>query len=83
MRPTEPYLYVPVKEAHDWEVNWRGRDIGVAGGGAFDAAWLRSVGVAEGAMNGYGFAFGLERCAQIRCGLDDIRKLWQPPYVPK
>ena len=83
MRPTEPYSYVPVKEAHDWEVNWRGRDIGIAGGGPFDAAWLRSVGVAEGAMNGYGFAFGLERCAQIRCGLDDIRKLWEPPYVTK
>ena len=83
MRQSEPYSYVPVNQAHDWLVNWKGCDIGIAGGGPFDEAWLRSVGVAEGAMKGYGFAFGLERCAQIRCGLDDIRKLWRPPYVPK
>jgi len=28
-------------------------------------------------------AFGLDRCAQIRYEIDDIRKLWQPPYVPQ
>ncbi len=83
MRPTEPYSYVPVKEAHDWQVSWKGRDIGVAGGGLFDEAWLKSVGAAEGSMKGYGFAFGLERVAQVRYDLDDIRKLWQPPYVTK
>ena len=27
-------------------------------------------------------AFGLDRCALIRHGIDDISKLWAPPYVP-
>jgi RNA polymerase sigma factor (sigma-70 family) len=83
IRRGSPLSYTPVKDAHYWEAQWRGEWFGVAGGGPFDAAWLRSVGVAEGAMIGYGFAFGLERCAQIRCGIDDIRRLWQPPYVTK
>jgi len=25
---------------------------------------------------------GLERLAMIKLGIDGIRKLWQPPYVP-
>jgi len=49
----------------------------------FDEEWLKSVGVVPGQMHGFGFAFGLERVAQIRSDIDDIRKLWQPPYVPE
>lgn len=80
---SEPYSYVPVSDAHDWRVNWRGRCFGVAGGGIFDELWLKSVGVSPNQMRGFGFAFGLERVAQVRHNLDDIRKLWQPPYVPE
>ena len=25
---------------------------------------------------------GLERLAMLKLGLDDIRELWEPPYVP-
>ena len=30
----------------------------------------------------WAFDFGLERLAMLRFDIDDVRKLWQPPYVP-
>lgn len=75
--------YTPAKDAYYWEAQWRGEWFAMAGGGAFDLDWFKRSGVDPKEMRGYGFAYGLERTAQIRKDLDDVRKLWQPPYVPK
>ena len=32
-------------------------------------------------VQGFDFGIGLERLAMLKYGIDDIRKLWQPPYV--
>jgi phenylalanyl-tRNA synthetase alpha chain len=32
-------------------------------------------------VTGYGYGMGLERIAMLKYGIDDIRKLWQEPYI--
>jgi len=54
----------------------------MAGGGVFKDEWVRKGGLDPDRCGAIGFAFGLERTAQIRHDLDDVRALWQPPYVP-
>ena len=44
--------------------------------------WITKAGLDPRRYGAISFAFGLERCAQVRDGLDDVRKLWQAPYVP-
>jgi len=54
----------------------------IAGAGILRADVLREVGVNPDEAGGFAFGFGLERMAMLRFGIDDIRKLWKPPYVP-
>jgi len=44
---------------------------------------LAEAGYDSEAVSGYGFGIGLERLAMLKFGIDDIRTLWQPPYVPE
>ena len=62
---------------------WRGKSLNFAAGGMVDSVTLEQAGLDPRRYGAISFAFGLERCAQIRYDLDDVRKLWQPPYVPK
>ena len=34
-------------------------------------------------VQSFAFDLGLERLAMLKYDIDDIRELWQPPYVPK
>ena len=52
-----------------------------AGAGTLTEEILREAGSDVKQVKGFGFGFGLERIAMFRLKLDDIRKLWQPPYV--
>lgn len=54
----------------------------VSGAGIFRSEVLREAGFNPGEVSGFGFGFGLERIAMLKFGIDDIRKLWKPPYVP-
>jgi RNA polymerase sigma factor (sigma-70 family) len=56
---------------------WRG----VAGCGVFKPEFLRQTGHDPAAVGGYAFGMGLENLAMLKYGIDDVRKLWQPPYV--
>ena len=44
---------------------------------------LQEAGYNTEAVSGFAFGIGLERLAMLKYDIDDIRKLWQPPYVPK
>ena len=77
-----PCLYPAVKAGRYYGSPWRGDEFHMAAGGVFKAEWLKKGGLDPDRQGAIGFAFGLERTAQIRHDLDDIRALWQPPYVP-
>jgi len=54
----------------------------VIGCGMLKAGTLREAGYDPDAVAGYAFGLGLERLAALKFRIDDIRTLWQPPYVP-
>ena len=56
--------------------------LNIAGCGMFTAAMLTEAGYDPDVVSGYSFGVGLDRLAMLKFGIDDIRKLWQPPYVP-
>jgi RNA polymerase sigma factor (sigma-70 family) len=58
-----------------------GRWQDILGCGVLKRETLRETGYDPGKVGGFSFGFGLERLAQVKFGIDDIRKLWQPPYV--
>lgn len=53
----------------------------VGGCGLLTRRTLRGAGFDPGAVGGFAFGVGLERLAMLKHGIDDIRTLWQPPYV--
>lgn len=59
-----------------------GQWLSIAGCGMLDVRTLREAGLDPRAATGYAYGMGLERIVSIREGIDDVRKLWQPPYVP-
>ena len=69
-------------EARDCEARWRGSWLEFGAGGLHSSAAAEKAGLDPGRCGVISLAFGLERCALIRHDLDDIRKLWQPPYLP-
>ena len=81
--PDGPCPYPPVSEGRYYGSLWQGREHHMAGGGVFKEEWLRKGGLDPKGCGAIGFSFGLERTAQIRHDLDDVRKLWEPPYVSK
>jgi RNA polymerase sigma factor (sigma-70 family) len=60
-----------------------GRRADVAGCGLIPKETLRENGFDPEKVSGFGLGMGLERLAMANLGLDDIRTLWQPPYVPE
>ena len=55
----------------------------LGGCGMIPAHRLREAGYDPEVVSGFAFGIGLERLAMLKYDIDDIRKLWQPPYVPK
>ncbi len=43
---------------------------------------LTRKGFDSNTVSGFAWGMSLEHLAMIKYGIDDIRKLWQPPYVP-
>ncbi|MCE5323598.1 sigma-70 family RNA polymerase sigma factor [bacterium] len=74
-------LYPFVKEERHYEALWRERWTNIAAGGIAQDEWLIKAGLDPSRFGAISFAFGLDRCALVRMDLDDIRKLWRPPYV--
>ncbi len=53
----------------------------VLGGGMLKAETLQGAGYDPDEVSGFAWGLSLERLAMLRHGIDDIRKLWSPPYV--
>jgi phenylalanyl-tRNA synthetase alpha subunit len=77
------FSYIPVPEALRYRARWKNRWLEIAVGGIVEGSWLAKMGLDAKRDGGISICFGLDRCAQARLGLDDIRKLWKPPYVPE
>jgi phenylalanyl-tRNA synthetase alpha subunit len=83
LRQGGDFSYAPVPQALGYEVQWRDQWLGIAVGGMVEKKWLSRMGLDPDHDGAISLCFGLDRCAQARYDLDDIRKLWQPPYVTK
>ena len=81
-RESTPMQHSIVSYGMHYEALWRDRWLHIAAGGMVADEWIAKAGLDPERYGAISFAFGLERCAQIRYDLDDARKLWQPPYVP-
>jgi RNA polymerase sigma factor (sigma-70 family) len=66
----------------DLDVRLNGKWTTIAAGGMIPAKPLREAGLNPDEVECFGFGLGLERVAMLKFGIDDIRKLWRPPYVP-
>jgi RNA polymerase sigma factor (sigma-70 family) len=77
----EKIAYPYWEQEHVMHVCLRGEWTSVAGCGMMSAEALAKAGYDPGKVAGYGFGLGLERIAMLKYGIDDIRKLWQEPYV--
>jgi len=60
----------------------KGEWLSICAGGTMSSEMLRQAGFDPNEVGGFAFGLGLERIAMLKFGIDDIRKLWQPPYVP-
>ena len=63
-------------------VRYHGKSAG-AGCGMMTAKTLKDAGYYPEKVGGFAIALNLDRWAMLKYGIDDIRKLWQPPYVPE
>ena len=75
--------YAPVPDGRWYQALWRDQWLSFGAGGMISGDWIARGGLEPKTFGGTSFAFGLERCAQIRMNLDDARKLWAPPHVPQ
>jgi len=63
--------------------NLAGKWEDICGCGMLKSETLRDMGYDPNAVQGYAFGFGLERITMLKLGINDIRDLWRPPYVPE
>ena len=63
-------------------VNYRDKWTELGGCGMIPPHRLKEAGYDPEVVSGFAFGIGLERLAMLKYDIDDIRKLWQPPYVP-
>ena len=77
----EPFPYF--KECVCISVKHGARWLETVAGGLMSAGLLERAGFDPQTVNGFGIGVGLERFAMLKLGLDDIRTLWEPPFVPK
>jgi len=59
----------------------QGQWTSIAGCGMLSADTLAKAGYDPKKVSCFAFGVGLERLAMLKYGIDDIRKLWRPPYV--
>ena len=64
------------------EIKLQGQWRFLGGCGVMTAKMLSDAGYDPGDVSGFMFGILLEDFAMLKYGIDDIRKLWQPPYVP-
>lgn len=65
----------------EFDALWHGTWLRIGGCGMLRPHVLRNAGFTDGTLRAAAYGLGLERIAAMKYGIDDIRKLWQPPYV--
>ena len=75
--------YPCVEQSLDVSVKHGNRWLETAGCGMLTAETLAGAGYDPQTVSGFAFGLGLERITMLKFGIDDIRKLWAPPYVPE
>ncbi len=75
----------PFVRSRGWElyIEQGDRRQNVAGAGLLLPEIVQEAGLSPKRVQAFAFGFGLEALAIWRMQIDDIRKLWRPPYVPK
>jgi phenylalanyl-tRNA synthetase alpha subunit len=58
-------------------------ELDILGGGMLQPKTVKGAGFDPCKMSGFAWGLSLERLAMLKYGIDDIRKLWVPPYVPE
>lgn len=71
-----------VKPGFEAHLRKDGREMEVLGGGMLKPDTLQRNGFDPKEVQGFAWGIGMERLATLRFGIDDVRMLWQPPYVP-
>ena len=79
----EPHEFPRFQRCFEACVKRRGRWVEIAGCGMLTAQTLAEGGFKPESVGGFAFGASLERLAMLKHGIDDIRKLWRPPYVPR
>jgi len=72
-----------VNNAKEMAVKIRGQWLEIGGCGMLTVAVLKGAGYDPQVVSGFAFGLGLDRLAMLKYGIDDVRKLWQSPYVPE
>jgi RNA polymerase sigma factor (sigma-70 family) len=70
-----------VEQGFEVAIQLGGEWLDVSGCGILKAQTLRDAGFEPAAVGGFAWGLGLERLAMARFCIDDVRTLWQPPYV--
>jgi phenylalanyl-tRNA synthetase alpha subunit len=78
----EEVEYPLFEHGMDFSAKLQGRWADIGGSGMLPAEALRQAGYDPEDVSCFAFGLGLERVAMLKYNIDDIRKLWQPPYVP-
>ncbi len=58
-----------------------GRSCEALGGGVLQAKTLANKGYDPESVSGFAWGLSLDRLAMLQFGIDDIRKLWQTPFI--
>lgn len=83
IRRGESVVHGAIPNCSCYEASWRDGCLSVGGGGLVGDEWLAKAGFDPMRQSALLLGLALERCAMIDYGIDDARKLWQPPYVPE
>ena len=65
----------------EFAASWGGKWVNIGGCGMLRPETLREAGYTNASLCGVSYGLGLERLAAMKYGIDDVRKLWLPPYV--
>jgi RNA polymerase sigma factor (sigma-70 family) len=65
------------------QVAHKGAWLSICAGGMIASDVSREAGHDPDEVGGFAFGLGLERLAKLKFGIEDIRALWRPPYVPE
>lgn len=69
--------YYPFVAGVEIDALWNGRWLEVGGAGLVDPNVLRNVGLDPEEVSGCACGLGIDRLVMIKCGIDDIRLLYQ------